>query len=155
MNSRAVLTGVVVGVMAVPTVAGATPLPTAPQYGTERYLFMVRDVSYDGDIYTGRFTVLRKSGRWVTGAYGMFYSEARCLTGRVKGYPPKRWLIGSLPGFWYGDEWIPRQQLTAKWHGYGSTQHMRGWIPVDADEMSLMSGGGVDGTLIDTVCLAS
>ncbi len=155
MISRAVLTAVMAGAMAMPAVASAATVPAAPQWGAERYLYMVRDVSYDGDIYTGRFTLMRKSGRWVTGAYGMFYSEARCLTGRVKGYSPQRWLVGSLPGFWYGDEWIPQQRLSAKWVGYGSAQRMRGWIPVDADEMYMMSGGGVDASLIDTVCSAS
>lgn len=151
---------VTAGAAVVPAAAVAQPVAapgdavtaTSAAYGAERYLFMVRDVEFAGGIYTGQFSVMRKSGRWVTGAHGMFYSEARCLTGRVRGYPPKRWLIGRLPGYWYGDTWIPMVRLTAKWVGYGDQQRMRGWTSVTPDEMYELSGGGIDGSIIDSVC---
>ncbi len=135
----------------VPATAQAAP-DGDRAYLAGRYLYMVRDVQFDGSIYTGRFTVMAKSGRHVVGAYGMFYSEARCLTGKVKGFPPHRWLVGTFPGFWYGDEWIPAQSLSAKWVGYGDYQRMKGWSTVTADELYDLSGGGVDGTIIETIC---
>lgn len=138
------------GVAAAPAPAG--PVPTvatvASGVGVTRYLFMVRNVQFTGDIYTGRFTVIRKTGKRVVGAYGMFYSEARCLKGHIHG----RWLIGRLPGFTYGGEWVSAVRMVAKWRGTGARQHMKGWTPVTASDMSRLSGGGVDGTIVESIC---
>ncbi len=113
-----------------------------------RYLYMVRNVDFGGQIYTGRFTVIAKSGHRVAGAYGKFYSEARCLVGRVD----DGWLRGKFPGFTYGGEWIPEMKFAARWKGRGGSQHLKGWTPVSADDMRTLSGGGVDATIVESIC---
>lgn len=147
---------VAAGVLLTPAFAPAAAVEAQPETSIAvdsratavRYLFMVRNVHLAGEIYTGRFTVIAKSGHRVVGAYGKFYSEARCLVGRVD----DGWLRGKFPGFTYGGEWIPEMKFAARWRGYGSAQHMKGWTPVSADDMRAMSGGGVDGTVVESIC---
>ncbi len=116
-----------------------------------RYLYMVRDVERTGDIYVGRFIVIAKSGRRVVGVSGMFYSEGRCLIGKVYGSTQRR-LIGEYPGFSYGGDWVPARRLNVRWVGFGDAQRVRGWTAVTADDMSVLSGGGVTSDIIEQIC---
>ncbi|MDP4014660.1 MAG: hypothetical protein U0990_00435 [Candidatus Nanopelagicales bacterium] len=113
-----------------------------------RYLYMVRNVSKSGDIYLGDFAVIRKRGKRVVGAVGAFYSEGRCLRGKVR----HGMLRGRYPAYDYGDDHIDAVKMHKRWKGRGAKQHMAGWRSVTARRMARLSGGNIGKGIVAQMC---
>jgi hypothetical protein len=110
--------------------AGAVPTP-ADAAGT--CIYLVRDVSRAGEIYTGDFLVLKRTGSSLVGYGGSFYSEGYNVKGVIAGSQAR--LSTQDP---YQNQWTPSVR---RW--VVGENRLSGWKRVRVATMRKYSGGYV------------
>lgn len=108
-------------------------LGRGPAAASGSCLYQVRDVQKAGDIYTGEFLVLKRTGSKLVGYGGAFYSEGYNVKGVIRGSQVK--LYTQDP---YDKSW------TQSWHKWVPTENrLVGWKRVSKETMKKYSGGYV------------